>query len=594
MARAFSATERAILAIVQGNLPDSPEPFAAIAREAGCSEAEVLALLRELRATGAIRRFGASIRHQRAGWTCNAMVGWIATEDESAKYGPVAARHPRISHAYYRPSPAPDWPYTLYTMIHGRTEAECQAVVSELRAAWPLRQYAVLRSLRELKKTSMKYFDRPDSGTAPEESPMDDRSRQLFQEARALMPGGVNSPVRACRNVDAEPLFIASAHGSHLLDVDGRDYIDFVLSWGPMLLGHADPDVTAAILEAAPRGASFGAPCPGEVDLAREIVDALPGIEMVRMVNSGTEATMSALRLARGVTGRDKVLKFTGCYHGHADPFLAAAGSGVATFSIPGTPGVTAAVARDTILVKYNDLDSATAAFSRYGSEIAAVIVEPVAANMGLVPPIPGFLEGLRQLTREYRSLLIFDEVITGFRLAYGGAQTRFAIDPDLTTLGKIIGGGLPVGCFGGKRALMEHVAPQGEIYQAGTLAGNPLAMAAGVATLRRLKAMDYAQLESRTTEFVRSLGDILRARGVAVQAPTIASMFSIFFNDKPVTDFEQASQSNQNLFIKFYKQMRAAGVYLAPSAFETGMVSFAHTKADFDRVLSIAEQLKF
>lgn len=423
---------------------------------------------------------------------------------------------------------------------------------------------------------------------------MDERSRQLYEAACALIPGGVNSPVRACRNVESLPLFIAEAHGAHLRDVDGRDYVDFVLSWGPMILGHDEPSVSAALRAAVGRGTSFGAPCPDEVALAEEVVAAMPGLEMVRMVNSGTEATMSALRLARAVTGRDKVVKFIGCYHGHADPFLAAAGSGVATLSIPGTPGVPRAVVEETLLVPYNDLAAAEACFRQHGERIAAVIVEPVAANMGLVPPLPGFLEGLRRLTEDARSLLIFDEVITGFRLAYGGAQARFGIDPDLTCFGKIIGGGLPVGAFGGKRRYMERVAPAGDVYQAGTLSGNPLAMAAGLATLRLLRTMDYAALEARTAAFARTLGDILRAKGVPVQVPTIASMFCPFFSATPVTNFAQSKACDQKLFTAFYKQMRAHGIYLAPSGFETGMVSFAHTDEDFARALEAAEAVDF
>ena len=351
-------------------------------------------------------------------------------------------------------------------------------------------------------------------------------SRRLFEEACELIPGGVNSPVRACHNVHSLPLFIAEAHGCRLKDVDGQEYIDFVLSWGPMLLGHDHPEVTKAIRDAAGRGSSYGAPCPDEVTLARMVVDAMPSLEMVRMVNSGTEATMSALRLARGVTGRDKVLKFIGCYHGHADPYLAAAGSGVATFSIPGTPGVPAAVVADTLLAPYNDLAAVETLFAAHGENIAAVIVEPVAANMGLVPPKAGFLEGLRAITAKHGALLIFDEVITGFRVSYGGAQKRFNIDPDLTTFGKIIGGGLPVGAFGGKRALMEHVAPRGGVYQAGTLSGNPLAMAAGIATLRQLSALDYDALERRVAAFAHELRQILAAKNVPIQLPIIASMF--------------------------------------------------------------------
>lgn len=423
---------------------------------------------------------------------------------------------------------------------------------------------------------------------------MEDRSRKLYEAACNLMPGGVNSPVRACRNVDCAPLFIASAKGAHLTDVDGQEFVDFVLSWGPMLLGHADPDVVKALAEQIPKGASYGAPCPGEVELARLVIEAVPGVEMLRMVNSGTEATMSALRLARGITNRNKVVKFIGCYHGHADPFLAAAGSGVATFSIPGTPGVPDAVVKDTLLAPYNDLHAVTELFSRFGGEIAAIIVEPAAANMGLVLPLPGFLEGLRQLCDEYRSLLIFDEVITGFRLAYGGAQSRYGIRPDLSTFGKIIGGGLPVGCFGGKKEYMERVAPSGDVYQAGTLSGNPLAMAAGIATLNKLKSRDYGALEMRTADFVRELKIILAKKGVPVQAPTIASMFSIFFSETPVANFDQAKAADQKLFAKFYQQMRRQLIYLAPSGFETGMTSFAHSAEDFTRALEAAEKVMF
>lgn len=582
----FDDKERSVLAIVQGSLPFSLTPYAEIAAKAGMTEAEVLALLRRMKDSGAIRRFGASIRHQKTGWNCNAMVAWIATEAEAEKCGPLAAACANISHAYFRPSSAPDWPYTFYTMVHGRSEEECRRVVEDLAASWPLKSHAVLRSIRELKKTSMTYF--------PEKMQMEDRSRELFEEARKLMPGGVNSPVRACRNVDSTPLFIARGEGAHLFDVDGREYIDYVLSWGPMLLGHADPDVTQALLATVPEGTSFGAPCPGEIELAKAVTEAVKGVKMVRMVNSGTEATMSALRLARGVTGRNGLLKFAGCYHGHADPFLAAAGSGVATLSIPGTPGVPAAVVESTFIAPYNDIDSVSAIFASSGDQIAAVIVEPVAANMGLVLPEAGFLHALRSLCDKYGALLIFDEVITGFRLAYGGAQARYGIDPDLTTFGKIIGGGLPVGCFGGKRKYMEQVAPEGSIYQAGTLSGNPLAMTAGCATLKKLRTADYDALEKRTRDFAEQLAEILRAKNVPVQVPTIASMFSVFFNPSPVHDFEEAKRSNQELFTKFYKQMRAQGIYLAPSAFETGMVSFAHTEADFRATLEAARKVEF
>ncbi|MCR5814587.1 MAG: glutamate-1-semialdehyde 2,1-aminomutase [Desulfovibrio sp.] len=423
---------------------------------------------------------------------------------------------------------------------------------------------------------------------------MEDRSIELFARARKVIPGGVNSPVRACHNVQSSPLFIQRGCASHLFDVDGGEYIDFVLSWGPMILGHSDPDVTAAITCAAACGTSYGAPCEAEVELACEVVKAMPSLEMVRMVNSGTEATMSALRLARACTKRDKVIKFIGCYHGHADPFLAAAGSGLATFSIPGTPGVPAHVVGDTLLAAYNDLEQVKAIFQRFPQEIACVIVEPVACNMGLVLPEEGFLAGLRELTRAHGALLIFDEVITGFRCALGGAQSRFGIDPDLTTMGKIIGGGLPVGAFGGKRCYMEHIAPEGEVYQAGTLSGNPLAMAAGLATLRKLQNQDYAALERRTQNFARELASILASKQVPVQVPTLASMFSVFFTAEPLKDFASVKTADQALFTTFYKQMRAQGIYLAPSSFETGMVSFVHSDEDFARTLEAATKVHF
>ena len=419
-------------------------------------------------------------------------------------------------------------------------------------------------------------------------------SHDYFAKAQTIIPGGVNSPVRACHNVASEPLFIASGKGAHITDVEGKEYIDFILSWGPMLLGHSHPEVTRAIQQAAALGTSYGAPCPAEVTLAEMVIAALPSVEMVRMVNSGTEATMSALRLARAVTKRNKFVKGVGCYHGHADPFLAAAGSGLATFSIPGTPGVPDAVVADTLLAPYNDLAAMQQLFATQGEEIAAIIVEPVAANMGLVLPKAGYLQGLRDLCDRYGALLIFDEVITGFRASYGGAQARFGIDPDLTTFGKIIGGGLPVGAFGGKQKYMCRIAPQGDVYQAGTLSGNPLAMAAGIATLNLLQKCDYAALEARVAAFVGELAAILAAKNVPIQIPTIASMFCPYFSEKPVTCFADVQKADAALFTTFYKQMRQRGVFLAPSAFETGMVSFAHSQEDFTRTLEAAQQVRF
>ena len=420
------------------------------------------------------------------------------------------------------------------------------------------------------------------------------RSAALFARAKELIPGGVNSPVRACRNVHADPLFIASAKGAHITTVDGEEFIDFLGSWGPMLLGHAHARVIAAIQRAATRGTSYGAPCEDEVELARVVCEALPSVEMVRMVNSGTEATMSALRLARAFTGRNKMVKFIGGYHGHGDAFLASAGSGVATFSIPGTPGVPAETVKDTLLAPYNSVDAVRALFERDPEGIAAVFVEPVAGNMGLVLPQPGFLEGLRELCTQYGALLVFDEVITGFRVDYRGAQGRFGIMPDLTTFGKIIGGGLPVGAYGGRADIMVHVAPQGEVYQAGTLSGNPLAMAAGLATLEVLRHSDYAALESRVHAFVLELEEILRGKGVPVQIPHIASMFSVYFTGEPIVDFAHVQTTDQRLFEAFYKQMRAQGIFMAPSAFEANMLSFAHTDEDFGKALDAARRVRF
>ena len=418
-------------------------------------------------------------------------------------------------------------------------------------------------------------------------------SADLFAKAQTLIPGGVNSPVRACRSVGCDPLFIASAAGSKMTTVEGREMLDYVMSWGPMLLGHKDPDVTAAIRAAVEQGVSYGAPCPGEVALAEAVVEAVPGIDMVRMVNSGTEATMSAVRLARGYTGKSMIVKFEGCYHGHSDGFLAAAGSGLATFCIPGTPGVPADTVRHTLLAPYNDLDAVKALFAAR-PDIAAVIVEPVAGNMGLVLPKPGFLEGLREVTSAHGALLIFDEVITGFRLAYGGAQSVYGIDPDLTCLGKIIGGGLPVGAYGGKRHIMERIAPCGDVYQAGTLSGNPLAMAAGLATLNKLKTSDYAGLTERTTALAEEMAAILREKGAPVTLTRVASLFTLFFCDGPVTNFDEAKKGDAARYASFYQQMRQAGIILAPSAYECAFTSFAHSADDYARTLDAVRGVQF
>jgi glutamate-1-semialdehyde 2,1-aminomutase len=419
-------------------------------------------------------------------------------------------------------------------------------------------------------------------------------SRSLFKTAQEIIPGGVNSPVRACKSVQTDPLFVTRGQGSHLWVEDGQEFIDYVMSWGPLLLGHNHPAVNKAIHAAVDKGTSYGAPCMDEINLARAVVDAVPGVEMIRMVNSGTEATMSALRLARGYTGRNKVIKFHGGYHGHADAFLASAGSGVATQSIPGTPGVPEEVVKHTLLAQYNDLDAVKELFNRHGHDIAAVFVEPVAGNMGLVPPSKNFLQGLRDLTTAYGAVLVFDEVITGFRVSFGGAQGYFGITPDLTCLGKIVGGGLPVGAYGGKREIMNRIAPCGDVYQAGTLAGNPLAMAAGLATLNTLAKQDYQALAERTRTFSEELLSILRSKQVPVQLNRIASMFTLFFTEDPVTDFASAQKSDQRLFTTYYQHMRKQGVYLAPSGFECSFTSFAHSDEDLTRTLEAADAISF
>ncbi|MFP4587206.1 MAG: glutamate-1-semialdehyde 2,1-aminomutase [Desulfohalobiaceae bacterium] len=419
-------------------------------------------------------------------------------------------------------------------------------------------------------------------------------SQSLFQQAQELIPGGVNSPVRACGSVDSTPLFIRKGQGSRIYSQEGQEYIDYVLSWGPLLLGHCHPKVLESARQALEDGSSFGAPCKQEIDLAQAIKDALPGVEMARLVNSGTEATMSALRLARAYTGRDKVLKFTGCYHGHVDSLLVQAGSGVATLAIPGTPGVPEDLARQTLLAPYNDLKAVQRIFQEQGQEIAAVILEPVAGNMGLVPPGDGFLQGLRKLADQYSSLLIFDEVITGFRVAYSGAQGRFGVTPDLTCLGKIIGGGFPVGALGGKKEVMQYLAPCGPVYQAGTLTGNPVAMSAGVSTLQELQKQDYQALEEKTSWLAQELQSILQGKGLAVQLNQLGSMFTLFFTDTPVQDFATARQTDQKLFASFYRQMRGQGIYLPPANFECIFVSFAHQDSDLEQTLQAARSLEF
>jgi glutamate-1-semialdehyde 2,1-aminomutase len=418
------------------------------------------------------------------------------------------------------------------------------------------------------------------------------RSQSLYERAQGLIPGGVNSPVRAFRAVGGTPLFIRSAKGAMLTDVDGRDYIDYVGSWGPMILGHARQEIISAIQAAAERGTSYGAPTELEVELAETVIAAVPSIEKLRLTSSGTEATMSALRLARGFTGRAKIVKFEGCYHGHSDSLLVRAGSGVATLGLPDSPGVLPELARATLTIPFNDLPAVERIFREVGPEIAAVIVEPVVGNMGCVPPVDGYLAGLQRVTKEYGALLIFDEVMTGFRLGLGGAQELYAIKPDLTCLGKIIGGGLPVGAFGGRNEVMDILAPTGPVYQAGTLSGNPLAVTAGLTTLRILRETNpYPQLERSTAELVEGLSNAARAAGIETTSNRVGSMFTLFFGAGPVVDWTSANTSDRAQYASFFHAMLSEGVYFAPSQFEAGFVSTAHSDEIITRTVEAAEK---
>lgn len=418
------------------------------------------------------------------------------------------------------------------------------------------------------------------------------RSETLFEEAKRYLPGGVNSPVRAFRAVGGAPRFIERAAGARLLDADGRSYIDYVGSWGPMILGHAHPEVVKAVQVAAERGTSFGAPTALETELAKAVCDAVPSVEMVRFVNSGTEAVMGALRLARAATKRDAIVKIAGGYHGALDSLLVQAGSGVATLGLPDSPGVPADFVRHTYTVEYNDLEAARALFAKEGRKIAALIVEPVPGNFGVAVPAPGYLEGVRRLTREHGALLVFDEVMSGFRVAYGGAQALYEVTPDLTTLGKVIGGGLPVGAYGGRRDLMSMVAPAGPVYQAGTLSGNPLAMVAGLTTLRLLRKPGvYEQLEATSAALVEGLAGVARRAGTAVTINRVGSMFTSFFCEGPVTSYASARQAETGRYAKFFSAMLDGGVYLAPSQFEAAFVSTAHGPDEVAATVAAAER---
>jgi glutamate-1-semialdehyde 2,1-aminomutase len=416
------------------------------------------------------------------------------------------------------------------------------------------------------------------------------KSKALFSKAKRIIPGGVNSPVRAFKSVGGTPLFIESAKGSKLYDVDGNEFIDYVLSWGPMILGHSHPKVVNALKKAAEKGTSFGAPTPLEVELAAMVRKAYPSMEIMRMVNSGTEATMSAIRAARGFTGRDKIIKFEGCYHGHADGLLVKAGSGAATFGVPTSPGVPKDYARNTITLPYNDLKAFKKVCEKTGKNVACVILEPVVGNSGCILPKPGYLEGLRKVTNKYGIVLIFDEVMTGFRVSYGGAQKAFKVKPDLTCLGKVIGGGLPVGAYGGKKEIMRNISPDGPVYQAGTLSGNPLAMTAGIETLKILsKPETYKKLMAKSQTLEEALKNAALRAGVKTKFYRAGTMFCTYFTDKEVYNFDDAAKTDTEMFGRFFRKMLEKGVNLAPSAFESGFMSLAHTNADINKTARAA-----
>lgn len=581
-----------VLERLQAGIPLCPRPFAEMASDVGIEEGEFLQRVQRLHAERVIRRLGPRVRHHRIGIEGNIMVVWRVPEKRKQEVGELFAASQHVSHCYLRP-PFEGFPYNLYTMIHARDVDTAKGIVAELAEASALNDYLLLPTVRELKKTTPRYLPPQIVRRAIRMIPMiTSKSEALFEEAQKLLPGGVNSPVRAFRSVGGVPRFISHGKGSRLWDVDGNEYIDLVMSWGPLILGHADERVTTAACAAVGRGSSFGAPTALEVRMAELILECFPSMDLVRMVNSGTEAVMSAIRVARAFTGRDKIIKFDGCWHGHADGLLVKAGSTGLQYAVPDSAGVPASYAEQTLVARFNDLDTVRALIDEHPDQVACLIVEPVAGNMGVVPPAAGFLQGLREITAAHGIVLLFDEVITGFRVARGGAQQLYGVTPDMTTLGKIVGGGFPVGAYGGKREIMERVSPLGPAVQAGTLAGNPVAMAAGIAVLEALaEKSTYVELERKSAALAAGLSAAAADAGVSTVCNRVGSMMTTFFSSAPIANADDIAQADKDAYSRYFHGMLERGVYMAPSYCEAAFLSTAHTDEDVQTIIAAARE---
>ncbi len=576
---------KVIVDMLREGIPAGAMPFDEMALIAGMEPDDLMALLKYWERSGFLRRLAANIVPAAVGLRAAALVVWDVDESYVEMTGNAFADMSQVSHCVER-EPADDMMYNLYTMVHETCVEALAETVEEMSKAGGVKGYAVFPTVAEYKKTSPDVREDMLAGRVPMRI-----SREIHERAQRVIPGGVNSPVRSFNAVGGDPPYIKKGCGATISDVDGRNYIDLVCSWGPLLLGHAHEEVIEAVKAAASDGLTFGAPTERECLLAEKITTLMPVIEKVRLVNSGTEATMSAVRLARAATGRDAIVKFEGCYHGHADSFLIRAGSGAATLGVPSSPGVPSALATKTYIATYNDIDSVRELFDTDPQGIACVIVEPVAANMGVVMPRNGFLQSVRELADRHGALLIFDEVITGFRLAAGGAAEYFGVTPDLVTLGKIIGGGMPVGAYGGKRELMDMMAPAGPVYQAGTLSGNPIATAAGLATLDVIvRDNPYRRLEAMTAKLFAGLSAVAESCSIPTVAAHTASLGTVFFTSAATVDnWAAASSADTGMYARFHKSMLAQGVYIAPSQFEAMFLSTAHTENDVDTIIECA-----